>query len=94
MQATRRLSLPVLHIKNYHVPTGGLLSGVVAAVLGYDLFSLYGHARLTSIKRELVLGGKHIPLWSNLRFAVNPDRAYFELADEKHNEPLVFHSGL
>ena len=35
-----------------------------------------------------------MPLWSNLRNAVNPDRAFFELADERHNEPLIFHSGL
>jgi hypothetical protein len=50
-------------------------------VIGYDIFALYGSSRLSSIKREALLSAKHLPLWSNLRNAVNPDRAYFELAD-------------
>ena len=67
---------------------------MVGAILGYDLFALYGSSRINSITREILLGAHHLPLWSNLRNAVNPDRAFFELADEKHNEPLIFHSGL
>jgi hypothetical protein len=67
---------------------------VVSAEVGYGLFNLYGSARVSSIEREALLGAKHLPLWSSLRNAVNPDRAFFELADERHNEPLLFHSGL
>jgi len=62
--------------------------------LGYTIFSIYGSSRLSGIQRDIVLGAKSLPLWSNLRNAVNPDRAFFELADDKHNEPLIFHSGL
>jgi hypothetical protein len=71
-----------------------LLSGVAGALIGFEIFGLYGSSRLNSIKRETLLAAKHLPLWSNLRNAVNPDRAFFELADERHNEPLIFHSGL
>lgn len=67
---------------------------MVGAVLGYDLVNLYGNHASSSLEKEIILGAKHLPLWSNLRCAVNPDRAFFELADERHNEPLLFHSGL
>jgi hypothetical protein len=67
---------------------------VVGGLLAFDLFALYGSSRLNSIKRDILLSAKNLPLWSNLRNAVNPDRAFFELADERHNEPLIFHSGL
>ena len=93
-QVTRRLTLPVLSIKGCSIPTAGLFSSVVAGVVGWDLFHFYGASRLASIKRDLVLNSKGVPLWSNLRNAVNPERAFFELADERHNEPLIFHSGL
>jgi hypothetical protein len=86
--------LPVLSLRGCSIPVSGLFSGIVGGILGYDLFALYGSSRLSSIKRETLLAAKHLPLWSNLRNAVNPDRAYFELADERHNEPLIFHSGL
>ena len=84
----------MLAIKGIHVPVAGLFSGVVGGVLGYDIFAFIGSSRVNSLKRESILAAKHLPLWSNLRNAVNPDRAYFELADDKHNEPLLFHSGL
>ena len=93
-QLTRGLSLPVISLRGFSLPVAGLFSGVVGGILGYDLFTLYGNARISSLQRELVLSAKHLPLWSNPRFAVNPDRAFFELADDKHNEPLIFHSGL
>jgi hypothetical protein len=54
-----------------------VFSGAVGAFLGFEIFSLYGSSRLTSIKRESLLAAKHLPLWSNLRNAVNPGRAYF-----------------
>lgn len=94
MKATRARSLPVLCFKGVSVPTAGLFSGVVGGIVGWDLCGFYGSSRMSSIKRELVLSAHHLPLWSNLRNAVNPDRAFFELADEKHNQPLIFHSGL
>ena len=94
MQATRCLTLPILNLKGCKVPVAGLLSGAAAGLVGFELFSLYGSSRLTSIKRDLVLSSQGIPLWSNLRWAVNPDRAFFELADDRQNEPLIFHSGL
>ena len=81
-------------VRGVNLPTAGLLSGVFGGILGYDLLGLYGSSRLGSIKREALLSAKSLPLWSNLRNAVNPDRAFFELADERHNEPLIFHSGL
>jgi hypothetical protein len=59
------------------IPVSGVFSGAVGAFLGFEIFSLYGSSRLTSIKRESLLAAKHLPLWSNLRNAVNPDRAYF-----------------
>jgi hypothetical protein len=88
------LTLPVLALRGVHVPVAGLFSGVLGAFIGYDIFALYGSSRLSSINRDILLAAKHLPLWSNLRNAVNPDRAFFELADERHNEPLLFHSGL
>ena len=88
------MSLPVLALKGIHVPVSGLFSGVLGGVLGYEIFSFVGSSRVNSLKRDTILSAKHLPLWSNLRNAVNPDRAYFELADDKHNEPLLFHSGL
>ena len=59
----------------------GLASGVVGSALGYNLLAFYGGLRLDTIQRNLALSAKHLPLWSNLRNAVNPDRAFFELAD-------------
>jgi hypothetical protein len=94
MQATRRLPLPVLSLRGCSVPLAGLASSAVAGIVGWDLLGFYGSSRLASIKRDLVLAGQGVPLWANLRSAVNPDRAFFELADERHNEPLIFHSGL
>ena len=76
------------------MPVAGLFSGFLAGGLGYDLFTFYKWSKESSLKRDAVLAARHMPLWSNLRNAVNPDRAFFELADERHNEPLVFHSGL
>lgn len=84
----------MLALKGIHVPVSGLFSGVLGGVLGYEIFSFIGSSRVSSLKRDTILSAKHLPLWSNLRNAVNPDRAYFELADDKHNEPLLFHSGL
>ena len=64
-------------MKGYSLPLSGLTSGVVGGVVGYDLFNLYGGFRLETIKRNIILSSKHLPLWSNLRYAVNPDRAFF-----------------
>ena len=63
------------------LPLSGFASGVIGGVVGYELFNLYGGFRLDTIKRNIILSAKHLPLWSNLRNAVNPDRAFFELAD-------------
>ena len=94
LQATRRLTLPIISFRGISFPVAGLFSGFLAAGVGYDLFTFYKWSRKSSVQRDAVLGGKNVPLWSNLRNAVNPDRAFFELADEKNNDPLVFHSGL
>ena len=67
------------------MPIAGLFSGVASGCIGYDLLTLYKWNREASLQRDAVLSTQGIPLWSNLRNAVNPDRAYFELADERHN---------
>ena len=94
IQATRRLTLPIISFRGISFPVAGLFSGFLAAGAGFDLFTFYKWSRKASVQRDAVLGGKNVPLWSNLRNAVNPDRAFFELADERNNDPLVFHSGL
>lgn len=91
---TKKIALPTLSLRGFSIPVSGLFSGVAGGILGYTIFSLYGSSRLSGIQKDIVLGAKSLPLWSNLRNAVNPDRAFFELADDKHNEPLIFHSGL
>ena len=63
------------------LPLSGFASGLIGGVAGFELFQLYGGFRLDTIKRNILLSAKHLPLWSNLRYAVNPDRAFFELAD-------------
>ena len=94
IKATRRLPLPTLAVRNWTVPVGGVFSGVVGGLGGWLLASGFSNLRVKSIVEGEVLNGAHVPLWSNPRNAVNPDRAYFELADERNNEPLIFHSGL
>ena len=76
------------------MPVAGLFSGFAGGLAGYELFGFYRTSSVASLSRDLVLNGQAVPLWSNLRNAVNPDRAFFELADDRHNEPLIFHSGL
>ena len=71
----------MLSLRGFNLPISGLFSGVLGSLVGYDIFSFYGSAKISSLQRDLVLGSKNMPLWSNLRYAVNPDRAYFELAD-------------
>ena len=81
-------------MRNWNIPVGGVFSGAVAGVGGYFLAQAFSSLRVRSIIEGEVLGGAHVPLWSSARHAVNPDRAFFELADERNNEPLIFHSGL
>jgi len=86
--------LPILHIKNFNLPVAGLFTAVTASGFSYLLSnSIYGSLVVSNIT-ALALGSKHLPLWSNKNYAVNPDRAYFELDDDKGNSPTIFHSGL
>lgn len=78
---TRRLNLPILTLKAYKIPLSGLASSVIGGLIANDLLKIYGNKKIEDLKRETILSAKHLPLWSNQRYAVNPDRLYFELAD-------------
>jgi hypothetical protein len=62
--------------------------------VSYLLFDFIGVRQLSAFETNIALSSPHLPLWKDKRFAVNPDRAYFELVDNDNNELSIFHSGL
>lgn len=80
--------------RNYSVPKKGLLSGLMGFVGGLLTFDFIGTQQVAEFEKGIALNSKHLPLWSSIRTAVNPDRAYFELIDSQDNKPSIFHSGL
>jgi len=69
-----------------------IVSGAVGLIdsflVSVALTNSYRNTHASLLKKEV------FPAWFNKERVVNPDRVFFELDDNNHNEPTIWHSAM
>ena len=74
--------------KGSYLATSVAIGLVESFVATFFFTSSVRNTHASMLKNEV------FPVWLNKERVINPDRVFFELDDNKLNEPTIWHSGL